>query len=810
MSKNMLNETLKLKPEQLRRMCDLAQLDFGTTSDLEHKRQIIGQPRGVHAIEFGIDIDSPGFNIYVLGPKGTGRTTAIAQFLQEHAKSGQVPQDWVYVYNFAVEHQPRAIEFPPGKGAEFRKDMEALIDILCREVPNALEGEEFANSMEQVTRDFDTRRDEIFQATQKEAQENGFAIGRTPAGLMLAPLNEEGKPMSSEELDALDEERSAQLKEIHEQLSAKLEEALRQIRELDRERKDAEDKLERGAAAFVLVQHLSDLRDKYIDHEEVLLYLDEVRDDVLDNLDAFKPREEAEGESLQQVVRRRGEKDILERYKVNLIVDHSQTVGAPVLFEELPTYANLVGRVEGEVQMGALKTDFTMIKPGSLHKANGGYLILRANDVLIQPGAWDGLKRALQSGQIRIEESGVRTGVSVLAPQTIEPEPIPLDIKVIMMGSPSIYYLLYSLEEDFSDLFKVKSDFTSTMERTPETEAQYAYFIAARCHEGNLPHFTPAAVGQVIEYGARLAGDQNKLSTLFGHITDMLHEATYWARHEGAEVIDAAHMIRAIEDRRYRANLFEELTLERIGEQTIFIDTEGEVVGQINGLSVVGLGDYLFGQPSRITARVFIGKEGVVNIEREVAMSGPIHDKGVLILRGYLGGQYALEYPLALSASITFEQNYSGVEGDSASLAELYALLSALSGYPITQRLAITGSVNQRGQVQPIGGVSEKIEGFFQVCRTRGLTGDQGVIVPKPNVRHLMLRTEVIDAVREGKFHIYAIETVDQGIELLTGLPAGERAEDGTYPEGTLHHAVRGRLILLAQKAKETGVLLGT
>jgi predicted ATP-dependent protease len=796
--------SLELTAEQACCTCSLDHFEFETTEEIEFVQTIIGQPRGVRAIEFGIDIETPGFNIYALGPTGTGRTTAIRQFLESHARQGEVPSDWVYVYNFEVEHQPRAIEFPPGMGSQFRDDMATLLECLSNDIPMALEAEEYADARVTLDQGFNERREKIFQAVSEEAEQEGFTIVRTPGGLMMAPVDDDGQVIPPEKFKQVDKEIRTEMEEKHRKLQERLAEALRAARDLDRERREDHNRLKRVAAAFAIDQHVGDIKERYADHEEALFYLDQVREDVLEHLEDFAPPSEEDKPPVPMPPRPRPpQKERFRRYAVNLIVDHSKTEGAPVIVEDLPSYASLVGRIEGEVQMGALRTDFTMIKPGALHRANGGYLVLRVARLLTQPGAWEGLKSALTSGELRIQESMIRSGLGILTPQTVDPEPIPLRLKVILLGSPTLYYALYGLEEDFSDLFKIKADFASTMERTPETEIEYATFIAARCHESDLPHFNRAAVGQIIEHGARLADHQHKLSTLFGLLTDLIHEAAYWTRKDGQDVVDAGHVLRAIEERRYRSNLYEERTLENIEEGTVFIDTTGEVLGQVNGLSVVGLGDYTFGQPSRITARVYAGKDGVVNIEREVELSGPIHDKGVLILHGYLGGQYALDRPLTLSASITFEQSYGGVEGDSATFTELAALLSALSGHPIKQTLAATGSVNQHGQIQPIGGVNEKIEGFFQVCQARGLTGDQGVLIPKANVPNLMLRTEVLDAMHEGKFHVYTIETVDQGFELLMGIPAGEQQPDGTFPEGTIHQAVHQRLQTLAESVKE-------
>lgn len=802
----MTGHPLELTGGKLRRTCSIDHFKFETTKEIAFIQSIIGQPRGVRAIEFGIDIKTTGFNIYVLGSTGTGRTTAIKQFLEDRALSGEVPGDWVYVNNFEVDHQPRAIELNPGQGGQFQGDMRTLLEVLSRSIPDALKAEEFTDALQKLVEGFDQRREEIFQKFNSEAKEKSFGLIRTPSGLMLVPLDEGGEPIPAEKLQELASDERSRLEQVHNQLQDRLGEVLAAARSLDREYREDQDRLKRVAASYVIDQHIGDIKERYGDHDEVLLYLDQVRENILKNLDEFAP--EAEEEEEEQPVPFRPPQPSAEkrfrRYAVNLIIDNSKTQGAPVIVEDLPSYASLVGRIEGEVQMGALHTDFTMIKPGALHKANGGYLVLRASSLLSQPGAWQGLKRALNSGEIRIEESMIRSGLGILTPQTIDPEPILLNLKVVLLGSPSLYYMLYGLEEDFSDLFKVKADFASSMERSEQTESDYATFIAARCHESGLPHFTRQAVCKMVEYGSRLAENQGRLSTRFGQLTDVIHEVAYWAQKDGKDLVDVEHVARALEEQRYRNNLYEDRTLEQIEEGTIFIDTSGEVTGQVNGLSVVGLGDYEFGQPSRITVRVYSGKEGLINIEREVEMSGPLHDKGVLILHGYLGGKYAVDQPLTLSASITFEQNYGGIEGDSASSAELYALLSALSGYPVKQALAVTGSVNQRGQIQPIGGVNEKIEGFFNVCKLHGLTGEQGVLIPASNMRNLMLRDEVVEAVEGGQFHIYAVESVEKGIELLTGVPAGEQGEDGAYPEGTIHEAVIRRLAELSEAAAGT------
>lgn len=795
----------RLSPDQLRRVCSIDHFNFKTTGDLPFERDIIGQPRGVRAIEFGIEIKSEGYNIYVLGPTGTGRTTAIQKFLEERAKQSDVPKDWAYVHNFETPHKPRALDLPPGMGIKLKEAMATFVEELMRAIPRALDTDEFQDAMDAIGHDLQDKRDNLMNELQRNATENQLGILRTPQGLVVVPVGEDGQPVAPEAFAQLSEEERTAIEEKRHEIEHQLEEAMRELRDLEKAAKEQTQELESGAVARVLDLHMQELRETCADHEETLFWLDQVRQDVLDNLDDFKDgSDQGEQPSLPLPGMQRDQPSPdqkYRRYQVNLIVDHSQSEGAPVVVVDLPSYQNLIGRIESEVRFGgAMATDFTMIKPGALHLANGGYLVVRAQEILSHPFSWEGLKRALQVGHVHIEEPVSRSGMGVLAPQVPEPEPIPLDVKVIMLGSPRIYYLLHGLEEDFPELFKVKADFAVTMDRTHENEDEYALFVAARCHENDLPHFDPTAVGKVIEYSSWLADDQDKLSTRFGDISDLIQEAVYWTQNEGADVVTAGHVQRAIDERTYRSNLVEERIQERIQDGTIFIDTEGQVVGQVNGLSVLNLGDYAFGQPSRVTARIYMGTEGVINIEREVEMAGPIHNKGLMILRGYLGGQYALAHPLSLTASLTFEQNYGGVEGDSASSTELYALLSALSGYPLRQDIAVTGSVNQRGQVQPIGGATQKIEGFYQVCKARGLTGNQGAMIPASNVSNLMLREDVIESVREGQFHIYAVETIDQGIEILTGLPAGERQPDGTYPEGTVHHAVQQRLRGLAEE----------
>jgi lon-related putative ATP-dependent protease len=785
----------ELSPEQLRYVCDPAQFDFETTADLPELSAIIGQDRAVRAIDVGIEIPSYGFNIFAMGPSGTGRTTTVRKFLAEKAGREPVPDDWCYVNNFVEPNKPNALRLPPGKGCELRRDMEELVRDLLREIPQAFESEDYEQRKGTLVKQFEAARDEELRQLEQNAMKLGFTPIMTAMGLVVAPVVE-GQALTPEQYMQLPEEQRQAYDAHRKELQAELERVVRDVRTMEKESKRRIRELDREVAASAVGHHIHDLLEKYASIPE---YLEAVRQDIIEHVEDFKSEEEEAPTPLIPTAALRQAR--LSRYQVNVIVDNSQTTGAPVITELNPTYYNLVGRIEHQAQFGALTTDFTMIRAGCLHRANGGYLVMEIKSVLTNPFAWDTLKRAIKNKMIKTEELGA--GFSLISTVTLEPEPIPLDVKVILLGDAYTYYLLHSLDDDFQKLFKVKADFGTDMDRTPEAMRDYAQFIATRCREDNLRHFDRGAVARVMEYGTRLVEDQEKLSCRFADIVDLVQEASYWAGESGRDVVTAEDVQRAIEENIHRANRVEERIRERIVEGTIHVDTTGARVAQVNGLSVSLMGDYAFGVPSRITAQTYAGKAGVVNIEREVKMSGRIHDKGVMILSAYLGGKYAQREALTLSASLTFEQLYEEVDGDSASSTELYALLSSLSGLPIRQDLAVTGSVDQHGRIQAVGGVTAKIEGFFDVCKARGLTGSQGVLIPAQNVRHLTLREEVVEAVRAGKFHIYPIAIVDEGIALLTDRDAGELQEDGTYPEETIHALVAARLKELAKKEEE-------
>lgn len=799
----MANTVPELPVDQLRWVCDPAQFDFTSTESLPMLSKIIGQERALRAISFGIDIKTPGYHMYALGPARTGKTTTVKKFLDREASTRPIPQDWLYVNNFEDPDKPHAIHLPAGVGCKLQTDMDKLVDELKNVIPRIFESAEYGKQQEQLGEELQKRNQELIEETNNYAQKKGFAILQTPQGLIIAPMRN-GNVLTPEQIDQLDEENKAKIQQTEQEIQIKIRDTMHGIQQLQREARERQNTLDRETLAFAVGHLLDDLRERYARYEAIVKLLDEIRKDILENVSAFKQigqieQMKAEQTPMAAILGR--QMPSFDQYKVNLIVNNCGTTGAPVILARNPSYHNLIGRIEHQGEFGTLVTNFNMIKAGLLHKANGGYLMLDVRDVLTKPLAWEGLKRALKNKVIEMESLAEAYGL--FATRTLDPEPIPLDIKVVLIGDPYIYYLLYTLDPDFQEMFKVKVDFSQRMDRTPETSRQYAEFIGTVCKEENLKHFDPTGVAKVVEHGARQVSHQKKLDTRFGDIVDLVRQASYWATQGGHDLVNADDVMKAIEEKVYRSNQIQEILQEMIEEGTLLIDTGGDVPGQINGIAVLAVGDYAFGKPSRITARTHIGNKGVINIDREVELGGRIHNKGAMILAGYLGGRYATEVPLALSGTITFEQEYEEIEGDSASSAELYAMLSSLSGFPIRQDLACTGSVNQHGQVQAIGGVNEKIEGYFDVCRTIGLTGKQGVMIPVSNVKHLMLREDVVEAVKEGKFHIYPITTIDEGISLLTGKDAGERQADGTYPAGTVNGEVHRNLQAMAQKVKE-------
>jgi lon-related putative ATP-dependent protease len=793
-----------LAPNQLYQQTDPDQFGFDTTDELEDMSEIIGQPRAVDAVRFGLGINKKGYNIFALGPAGAGKRSLVMKFFEQRAEQEPVPDDWIYVHNFNQDYKPNAIRLPAGKGLTFQRDMEQLVEDLQSALNSAFESDEYRTRRQVIEEELQARQEKAFESLQEEAKTHDLALIRTPSGLVFAPVKN-GEVMPPEDFKKLPQAVREQMETSVSNLQEELQKILQVVPIWQREARLQVKELNQEMTDFAAHGLLDELRRKYSELAEIPEFLSEIQKDIVEHASEFLPGEESSGDEVRQtaataISRSRQVLSPLHRYKVNLLVDHHNLNGAPVIFEDNPTYQNLIGRVEHLAQMGALVTDFTLIKPGSLHLANGGFLILDARKVLQQPFAWDALKRSLLSHQIRLEAPGQMLGL--ITTVSLEPEPIDLDIKVALIGDRLLYYLLSEIDPEFNELFKVQADFDEEMPRTPDNQQLYARLIATLARKDQLKALDRGAVARIIEQSARLVGDSQRLSIQFNKIIDLLRESDYWASQGGSQTITIDHVQKAIDAQVYRADRVRERYQESIFRDTILIDTQGSKIGQVNGLSVLQLGDFSFGVPSRITARVRRGKGDVINIEREVDLSGPIHSKGVLILAGFLAARYSSEKPLSLSASLVFEQSYAGVEGDSASSAELYALLSALAETPINQSLAVTGSVNQHGEVQAIGGVNEKIEGFFDICKARGLTGDQGVLIPVSNVKNLMLRRDVVESVKDGNFQIYPVVDIDQGIELLTGIPAGISEEDGNYTENTINGRVQARLARLIEKEK--------
>ncbi len=803
-------EIQALRASEIRRHCDADCFDFESTDELEPLSVVIGQERAVGALRFGIGIERRGYHIFAHGPVGSGKSTTVRQFLAREAEGRPVPRDWCYVFNFEEPHRPRAVRFGAGEGASFRKAMHQLVEELLVALPSVLETEANVNRRKELMRSYEERSQENFEEARKKAAEEGVALLQSENGVGVAPLDESGEVMDREAFAALPEERQAELRKKLEAGQSLIDEASRVERRIQREAIEAMAALEREIASKEVSLRLDELREDYADSTFVTGYLDAVEKDILDHLDLFGPGDEDEesgvsashtGDETAAARARRRSDPRLRRYSVNVIVDHSEHSGAPVISERYPTLANLVGRMDHEQRMGALTTDFTLIKAGALHRANEGYLVIEADELLAQPHSWDALKRALRHEEIRLEVPGSEHSTQTTI--TLDPEPIPLSAKVVLIGSTRLFFQLHQADSDLAELFKVGAEFAASMPRDEDSEMLYARFIGTVGRSEKMLPFGPTAVARVIEHSSRLAEDSQRLSTHFMDITDLLRESDYWARNNEVEIVRCKDVDQAIEARRHRSNLSQQRMLEAFAREIMVLDVEGTRMGQVNGLTVLTRGDFQFGMPSRITARVHLGGGKVVNIEREVDLSGPFHSKGVMILQGYLAGRFVPQDELPISASITFEQNYTMVDGDSASSAELYALLSVLADLPLRQGLAVTGSVSQAGRVQAIGGVNQKIEGFFEVCRQRGLTGDQGVIIPKANVQHLMLDRDLIEAVEAGQFHIYPVSHVDEGIALLTGVEAGEADDEGRFPTDSVNGRVQARLEQLGERRRK-------
>lgn len=782
-----------LRYDHLRRRVDETSLDFDPDRQFPSQDGIIGQPRAVKALRFGLEIQDAGFNIFVSGPRGIGKMTAVESFLQRMAETKPAPDDWCYVHNFDDSYKPRAIRLPAGTGREFQRDIRRFVDFIRREIPKLFESDEYTAKRADIVRGINTQRTQIVKSIAGRAFQQGFMLQTTPVGVLVIPTRD-GHPMSEEDWNKQPEDVRRDMVDKRDALQQELQDAMKATRDAERETNQALRSLDRQTVILHIAGVVDEFREKYHTMDDVWAFLHALQTDLLDNLDAFRSDDGSNQDEREAV---------LNNYDVNLLVDNAKQHGAPVVVELHPTYTNLFGRVEKEMEGGAVYTDFSMIKAGAFHRANGGFLVLPAEDLLRHVMSWDGLKRALKTQSIQIEEPGESLGVSVS--KTLRPEEIPLDVKILIVGRPMFYYMLHELDDDFPELFKVKADFDVTMDRTEANVAEFLTFLSGLCHKERLLPLDRTAAARMLEYAGRLADDQEKISTHFGAVADVLRESNFWAMQEESTVIRESHIRKTLDEKLYRSNLYEDHFKDYVSKNILLIDVSSRVTGQVNGLSVLKLGEYEFGKPSRITASVSPGGDGIVDIERQVDLGGPIHSKGVLILAGYLGNVFAQKKPMNLSARLAFEQSYEGVEGDSASSTELYALLSALSGLPIDQGIAVTGSVNQIGEVQAIGGVNEKIEGFFDVCRIKGLNGSQGVMIPHSNVQNLMLREDIVEAAKSGRFRVWAVATIEEGIEILTGKPAGRRDRNGRFPADSVFDLVERRLDAFSESVKKFG-----
>ncbi|MFH0769317.1 MAG: AAA family ATPase [Chloroflexota bacterium] len=786
--------------------CDPKLFDFECTKDLAPLREFIGQERATRAVEFGLNMVNAGYNIYVAGLTGTGKTSMVKSYIErvikERGQRGEtfVLDDWCYLYNFKEPDSPQIASLPQGKGKAFRDEIADLLNKIRQALGQAFSSEEYKNQRQKTVEEAQTEQQKLFEEISRDAHRQGFTLQITPVGPVLIPLKDD-RPMQEQEYLDLDEDARKKLESKQNELRKKLKANFEAAGNVQAKTMERLQKTDKDIGEYTVSGLFGSLLEQYSQWSKISQYLVDLKAYVLDNLELFKGTEEpinpVFGVPASQVM---GGRNPFLPFQVNVFVDNSEAKGPPVVVESNPNFGNMFGKIERRFLFGGYLSDHTMLKAGSLGKANGGYLLVSANDVLINPGVWPALKRAIKNKEVRIEDPFEQFGL--IAPQGLRPEPMPINVKVVLTGDAMLYQLLSMYDEDFWEIFKVKADFNFEIEKTKDNMLAYAAFLSGCCEECEARHFDPSGVAKVIEYSVRIVADQERLSSRFAQVKDWIEEANYWANQENAKYISASHVQKAIDERLFRHNLLDERIQDMINRGTIMIDAEGTVIGQINGLSVYTLGDITFGKPSRITAKTFLGRGGVINIERESQLSGPIHNKGVMILSGYLGWKYAQDKPLSLSASLCFEQSYEGVEGDSASSTELYAILSSLSDIPVKQNIAVTGSVNQTGEIQPIGGVNQKIEGFFKVCQAKGLTGDQGVLIPHQNLKNLMLREDVVEAVRKGQFHIYSAKTIDGGIEILTGVPAGERQKSGTYPKETVNYLVDKKLKEMADRLK--------
>ena len=789
----------ELSYKDLKLTCDSKIFDFTTTDELEPIITGIGQERGIKALEFGLNVDSNGYNLYIEGPYGVGKTSYTKNALQTISKKKKVPNDWCYIYNFDNPNEPLAVSLPAGQGKEFETDMHTFINDIKVDIKNTFNNEDFEKEKNLIKQEFQNKRELLLQELNKKSAEYGFQVKSAQNGIYMMPVID-GKPIVEEEFNKLDEKIRKEFEDKSSIVQEHIMQAIGEIKSIERESDKRVEEWQANIALLTINTHLNTIKNKYKKEKRIVKFLDDVKTDILKNIDCFiTDQTSTKSQTPQQMSRPELQKPWL-NYRVNLFVDNSKLDGAPVIADTNYSYHNIFGKLEYENYYGTLKTDFTMLKPGLLHIANGGYLIFQANDLLTNSLCYDALKKVLRSKQLGIENAADPRSSMVMI--SLKPEPIPLYLKVILIGDENIYQTLLAMDPDFRKLFKMKVEFADDAPMNKDNANKLARFVKGYCEHEHLPPLDNTAMAKIVEYASKLADDQTKLSTRFTDLSQIVAEAATWAKLSRAKIITGEFITKALTEKTNRVRKYDEKYVEMIKEHTLLIDTTGEKVGQINGLTIMNVGDYTFGKPVKITANTYTGKNGVINIEREVELSGSTHSKGILILSAYIGEMFAQDIPLSLTASICFEQLYNGVDGDSASSTELYAILSSLSGIPINQSLAVTGSVNQKGEIQPIGGANDKIEGFYQICKMRGLDGSHGVIIPRQNVHNLNLSTEVVESVKNGLFHIYAISTIEEGIEILTGVPSGKKDEYGNFPAGTINYLAYQRLKRYADASK--------
>ena len=779
----------ELNYKNLKISCDPSIFKFKTTEELDNIETGIGQERGIKALEFGLNVDINGYNLYLEGPAGVGKTMYTKHYLDKISKKQKTPCDWCYIYNFENPNEPIALPLHAGQGKEFKEQMDAFIKDIKNDLKNTFNNEDFEKEKALIAQTYEEKREALMVKLNKKSEKYGFQVKSAQNGIYMMPIIN-GKAIEQEEFEKLDDETKQNFEDNSSIVQEQILQVISEIKNIEQESQKKLSEWQSNVALLTINAHINYIRSKFKRNKKISTFLENIKKDILKNIDYFLV--EPQIETQQMPVPRPEPPKPWENYRVNLFIDNSTQEGAPVIMDSNYSYHNIFGKLEYENYYGSLKTDYTMLKPGLLHKANGGYIIFQAHDLIENSVCYEGLKKALRQKQLLIENTADPRSPMVMV--SLKPEPIPLDLKVIIVGDEQIYQTLLAVDYDFRKLFKIKVEFEDSSDNTEENMNKLARFIHGFCEQEQLPHLDPSAVAKIMEYSSRLADNQDKLSTRFNDLAQIIGEAATWAKMKKSKIVTAEFVNMALSERANRIKKYDSMYTEMIKENTLLIDTTGAKVGQINGLTIMNIGDYMFGKPVKITATTYTGKNGVINIEREVDLSGSTHSKGVYILSGYLGEKFAQDIPLSLTASICFEQLYNGVDGDSASSTELYAILSSLSGVPINQSFAVTGSVNQKGEIQPIGGVNEKIEGFFQICKMRGLDGTHSVMIPIQNQKNLNLSNEVVDAVKNGLFHIYAISTIDEGIELLTGVPAGKKDSNGNFPAGTINYLAYEKL----------------